>query len=499
LHHEAAAIGGEFAMVTGATSKSLEPTERRPSLVVEPEIQPRKRHDLLVVSNRMPAPDAGHAREVGGLVSALEPALRDRDALWLGWSGEERRADSKLVIDANQRPARAHFDLPDTARQQFYAGFCNSALWPLFHGFTDRVRARDDDWQAYVRANERYARHAVELARPDGMIWAHDYHLLLVARALRRLGYRGDVGLFVHIPFPVRRLLQAYPWGMELVRAMLEFDLIGFQTEESAQNFVAACHGVPEAACDGDAVRCAGREVSVGVFPATICPEPFRQLCDDAPEVTGLRRALGGQRLILGVDRLDYSKGIPERLDGYARLLERFPGWRSQVCLLQIAVPSRTDVPEYVELRQIVEDRVAGINHRFGDADWSPVRACYRAYDRAVLAQLYRMADVALVTPLRDGMNLVAKEFVAAQQPSRPGVLVLSQYAGAADTLTSAVIANPFDPDGLAGAIDHALRMPVAERVSRCQMLQGALRREGDARAWAQRFLDRLQSGRPRG
>jgi trehalose-6-phosphate synthase len=228
------------------------------------------------------------------------------------------------------------------------------------------------------------------------------------------------------------------------------------------------------------------------VFPATIDPRPFRENVDDVPDVAGLRIALGERRLILGVDRLDYSKGIPERLEAYERLLDHCPEWRRRVSFLQISVPTRAEIPDYAELRERVEGLVGRINGRFGDTDWVPVRYLYRSYDHRVLAQLYRLADVALVTPLRDGMNLVAKEFVAAQDPDRPGVLVLSQYAGAADTLSSALLTNPFHPEGLAADIDLALRMPQSERVQRQRMLLTALEREGDAKAWAQSFLDRL-------
>jgi trehalose 6-phosphate synthase len=209
-------------------------------------------------------------------------------------------------------------------------------------------------------------------------------------------------------------------------------------------------------------------------------------------EVAGLREALGSRRLLLGVDRLDYSKGIPERLAAYERLLERHPEWCRRISFLQISVPTRAEIPDYAELRERVEGMVGRINGRFGDTDWVPVRYLYRSYDQHVLAQLFRLADVALVTPLRDGMNLVAKEFVAAQAPERPGVLVLSQYAGAADTLGGALITNPFHTEGLAADIEHALRMPLAERIQRHRILTTSLAAEGDARMWAQRFLDRL-------
>lgn len=449
----------------------------------------RKRHRLLVMSNRTPALTQGRTREVGGLVSALEPALRDERGVWLGWSGQERAHVPKVVIDATEEPARARFDLPKTVREQFYAGFCNRVLWPLMHGFPNRVRYTDGDYEAYVRANERYARHALELAQRDATIWVHDYHLLLAARALRALGHEGRIGLFLHTPFPSREVWQTTPWGEEIVDAMLDFDLIGFQTQQHAAAFLGCAHGAKSER---------KRIVEVGVFPATIDPRRFREPHEESREVAGLRDALLGKRLILGVDRLDYSKGIPERLDAYERMLERYPQWQRRVALLQVSVPTRAEIPDYAELRERVEGMVGRINGKFGDTDWVPVRYLYRSYDASVLAQLYRLADVALVTPLRDGMNLVAKEFIAAQDPEKPGVLVLSQYAGAAETLTAALLTNPFHPEGLAADIEHALAMPLAERSHRHRMLLGALESEGDARLWAQRFLTRLAPRRLR-
>jgi trehalose 6-phosphate synthase len=456
-------------------------------IVPEATAHESKQHRLLVISNRTPALTQGRAREVGGLVSALEPALRSERAVWLGWSGHERDHDERVIIDESEQPVRARFDLPPNVRQQFYAGFCNRALWPLFHGFPSRVRTNDGDWDAYVAANQRFARHAFDLAHRNAAVWIHDYHLLLVGRELRRLGHRGPIGLFLHIPFPSRETLATLPWGEELVSAMVELDLVGFQTTADADAFRSA------------ALQWTSSSLlpEIGVFPASIDPEPFRVAGEEARDVAGLRRALGDRRLIIGVDRLDYSKGIPQRLVAYERLLDNYPEWRRKISFLQISVPSRAEIPDYAELREQVEGMVGRINGRFGDTDWVPVRYLYRSYDHHVLAQLYRLADVALVTPLRDGMNLVAKEFVAAQAPDKPGVLVLSRFAGAAESLTSAVLTNPLHPEGLAADLDAALRMPHDERLQRHRALLAALERDGDAKTWARRFLDQLIRMRP--
>jgi trehalose 6-phosphate synthase len=445
------------------------------------------RTQFLVVSNRTPS-CAGTERQrpVGGLVSALEPALKAHGGLWLGWSGRETESSEpvQLMIDNDARPARASFDLSPTWRERFYGGFCNRALWPLFHGFPGRVQYANADWAAYVEANAEFARHASSVVSSDGVVWVHDYHLLLAGRALRQLGFSGPIGLFLHIPFPPRDLFDTLPWANELIEATLAFDLIGFHTAQWAENFR-----------DSARARAEGRALpEIAVLPIGVDPRTFAPTdAVENPEVAGLRAALGPRRMILGVDRLDYAKGIPERLLGFERLLETKPEWRGQICFVQVSVPSREDIPEYAEIRHRVEMLVGRINGRFGEANWVPVRYLYRSYDHAVLAQLYRSADIALVTPLRDGLNLVAKEFVLAQDPDRPGVLILSKFAGAAAELVDAVITNPYHPEGIAEDIDFALRMSPIQRRERHGRLMAALAGK-TPQGWATAFLDRLLS-----
>jgi alpha,alpha-trehalose-phosphate synthase [UDP-forming] len=451
-------------------------------LLDRPASAARSRTGLLVVSNRTPPPLGGKQRSVGGLVSALEPALREHGGVWLGWSGEESDGDRPLIVDDSSRPVRASFDLTPAWRQHFYEGLCNRALWPLFHGFPGRACYADSDWQAYVEANTEFARHASDLVAADGMVWVHDYHLLLTGQALRARGFRGPIGLFLHIPFPPRDLFDTLPWADELIAAMCAYDLVGFHTEQWAANF---------RHCARTRVRDSGLP-DVAVLPIGVDADAFAPAPGPAdPDVTGLQAALGHRRLVLGVDRLDYSKGIPERLQAFERLLEIAPRWRGQISFVQISVPSRETVPEYAELRRRVEMLVGRINGRFGEADWVPVRYLYRSYDHGVLAQLYRAADLALVTPLRDGLNLVAKEFVVAQDPARPGVLVLSKFAGAAAELVDAVLTNPYHIDGLAADIDRALRMTPFERAARHARLTATLAGKTPQR-WAAAFLDRL-------
>jgi len=428
----------------------------------------------------------GRTRNVGGLVSALEPALRTFDGIWLGWSGREGEGRT-VTIDVETRPARATFDLTPHQRLHFYSGFCNRALWPLLHAFPTRVRSRDEDWKTYVKVNHMFAQHALDLVARDGMIWVHDYHLLLLARAARDQGHPGPIGLFVHVPFPQPDVFETLPWSDEIVRSLGDYDLIGFHTEQWADNFRACVKSYERRN------HRLARMPHVGVLPIGIDPMSFAEPTDEIErEIGGLAAALGKRRMILGVDRLDYAKGIPQRLLAFEAMLERYPEWRGKVGLVQISVPSREEVPEYAELRVVVEKLVGRINGRFGEADWVPVRYLYRSFERHVLAQLYRLADVALVTPLRDGLNLVAKEFVAAQRPDQPGVLVLSRFAGAAAELHDAVLTNPYHPDGLAADLDFALRMPIAERQRRHAKLAAAVA-ETTPNRWAQAFLGRLR------
>ena len=458
----------------------------------------RERAALVVVSNRTPArPEAGARREVGGLVSSLGPALLERGGTWLGWSGAES-ADTGMVVDDRCTPGRASFDLTSEERRHFYAGFCNRSLWPLLHGFPGRVRYEDDEWARYVEVNRRFATHARSLAAPDAPIWVHDYHLFLVGEEVRRLGHGGPLGFFLHVPFPAIDVLETLPWAREILRGLLAYDVVGFQTDRHTDNFCAAVREMLGVIVKPSSRRTSRRPI-VRAFPIGIDPAPFahdRQV-SSTEEVEGLLAARGQRRILLGVDRLDYSKGVPERLEAFERLLERHPRWQRRVSMIQISVPSRADVPEYAELRHRVENLVGRINGRFGEADWVPVRYLYRAYDQELLAQLYRAADVAVVTPLRDGMNLVAKEFVAAQDPARPGVLLLSAFAGAATELKAAILTNPYHRDGLADDMNRALSMPADERRARHGRLRAAVL-SGTAARWSAEFLGVLTRSRSR-
>ncbi len=446
---------------------------------------------LVVASNRLPsAPTGGRTREVGGLVSALVPALTQRGGMWLGWSGAERDPGLRLRIEDAEPFARAQFDYPLGWREKFYVGFSNQSLWPLLHGFPGRVRYIDAEWTTYCEANRAYADLVLSAAGPSSTVWVQDFHLMLLARDLRQRGHQGRLGFYLHVPFPALDVFESMPWAREVLAALAEFDLIGVQCTRWRENLVHTARAMLGGVLGGRI------EARTKVIPVGIDPDRFAEdagATTPSPELGNFERMLGGRKLLLGVDRLDYSKGIPERLEAFARLLDTYPAWRGEVSFVQVSVPTRSEVPEYAELRSRVESLVGRINGAYGEADWTPVRYLYRSYDHATLAQLYRAAAVGLVTPLRDGMNLVAKEYVASQDAANPGALVLSRFCGAAERMTSAVLTNPYHVDGTAEDIDRALRMPLDERVA-AHAAQRDVVWADTAHAWATNFLGELHA-----
>jgi trehalose 6-phosphate synthase len=482
----------------------LEPTLPKPIRLSRAHPSGREPSDLLVVSNRLPdlrapvSPEEERKRSVGGLVGALAPVLETRHGLWLGWSGRTAAEDpGRLEISTDPSAQLAWFDLPASLQDAYYNGFCNRCLWPLLHSLPERCHFADAAWAAYSEVNDRIGEAASRLMRPGSEVWAHDFHLLGLAAALRRRGHEGPLGLFLHVPFPSADVFRLCPWAGQLLDGMLTFDVVGFQTPHDVRNFLGVVGALSSASVADDVVEMPGRRTRVHAFPIGIIPEAFESDGDDeqSEETNALLRSLEGRRLIIGVDRLDYTKGIPERLEAFAQMLQTFPEWRGKVSLIQISVPSRGDVLEYQEQRLRVEAAVGRINGEYGEADWTPVRYLYRSYRRRDLSRFYREADVCLVTPLRDGMNLVAKEFIAAQDPERPGALVLSVFAGAAHELTDAILTNPWHREGMARDIDRALRMTEEERRSRHSHLIAAVQRT-TATTWAEAFVAMLEAVR---
>lgn len=476
--------------------RPLEPrTRKRIRETAEPK--------LLVLSNRLPhLPDEVAAddrkRNVGGLVSALEPIVAARHGVWFGWSGRTGADDGDVKdgVDDSQSPTLAWFDLRPRWYEGHYNGLCNRALWPLLHSFPERVKLAADDWTAYVEVNEFFGAAAVDLGGDGASVWVHDYHLFLVARAMKRLGHKGPVGFFLHVPFPADDIFSILPWSSEILDAILDFDLVAFHTPTYVENFCHAANARLGAVIADDALEYRGRRIRVRAMPIGITLDAFqRPEASDAADAANLSQSIAPSRLVLGVDRLDYTKGIPDRLLAFGRMLELFPEWRGKVSLVQISVPSRADLPDYADQRTRIENIVGRINGEYGEAHWVPIRYLYRSYDQPQLAELYRAADVGYITPLRDGMNLVAKEYVAAQDPDDPGVLLLSQFAGAAHELKDAVLTNPWFVDGMARDLDRALRMDLDERRARHARLRAAVERT-TAERWAEDFLTALEACR---
>jgi len=453
----------------------------------------------VIVSNRVGMP--GGTRTAGGLVVALQDALRDRGGVWVGWSGETVQGEPGPAKSLRRgRITYVTLDLAREAYEAFYVGFANGTLWPLFHYRLGLITFRRRDFEGYLAVNERFARTLAELLRPDDLVWVHDYHFLVLGAALRRLGVANRLGFFLHIPFPAPEVLRALPGHERLLRALADYDLLGFQTASDARCAAEGLERLVGATPVGEGRwRLDGRTVAIAAFPVGIETDGFARLAARAaegPEVSRLAESLAGRALILGVDRLDYSKGLPGRLEAIAELLERRPQWRRRITFLQIAPVSRGELRQYRALRAELDALAGRTNARFADVDWTPIRWVNRNVPRAVLAGYLRLARVGFVTPLRDGMNLVAKEYVAAQDPEDPGVLVLSRLAGAAEELRSAVLVDPLDVEGMAEALDAALAMPLDERRARWAAAIAVLR-ENTAARWRTRFLAALEATGP--
>lgn len=450
---------------------------------------------LVIVSNRVPVPKTRGA-QAGGLAIALKEVLT-RGAVWFGWSGriaEDTSAAPSLV--ESRGVTYATLDLNKRDYEHFYVGFANSALWPLFHFRPALMRFRREDYAGYRDVNRMLARALALIIRPDDLIWVHDYHLIPMARFLREAGVTNRIGFFLHVPFTPPAVFAILPTANQLLEDLCHFDVAGFQTEDHARDFRDAAERLLGATVSGDTIRHNNLSVRAIANPIGIDAGPFERDAVRAARSVDTQRlveSLHGRALIIGADRLDYSKGLPNRFEGYARLFKRYPEHIQKVSFLQIAARSREDVVAYRELAREL-DRLAGdINGRFAEFDWTPLRYLTRAAQRRTLAGFYRVARVALVTPLHDGMNLVAKEFVAAQDSKDPGVLILSRFAGAAEEMKEAVLVNPYDPDAIAEALHEALTMKLEERRARHNALRAHVFTT-TATAYAEKFVDALQA-----
>ena len=451
---------------------------------------------LIVVSNRVSVPERNASARAGGLEVAVNAALKERSGTWFGWSGKIATHGTITTQKVVQNDLTfITIDLSREDHQEYYRGFANRVLWPIFHYRIDLAEFSRRDLSGYLRVNDNFAHHLDKVLGPDDLGWVHDYHLLPLAKALRERGHKNRIGFFLHIPCPPPEMLTALPHHERLIPSLCDYDLIGFQTGDDAFNF--SRYLTRECGLHSRDFNfvVADRTVSIGAFPVGIETAAFAELAQKSirlPFVKRVIKSLDGRALIIGVDRLDYSKGIAERLSAFERFLERQAEWRGKVTYLQIAPKSRTEIPEYADIEREIGAAAGRINGAYGEADWTPIRYVNRAYGHATLAGLYRAARVALVTPLRDGMNLVAKEYLATQNPDDPGVLILSRFAGAAQECKAALLVNPYDSDSVAAALGQALSMSLAERRERhASMFRTLLR--NDIRHWAHNFLSALE------
>ena len=450
---------------------------------------------IIVVSNRVGSSTSIKSSE-GGLATAMKAVVAENEAIWFGWSGTVTQGEpGPTRVQREGRLTRMLVDLSHEDYERYYAGFANRMLWPLFHYRVNLADFHRDDYAGYCRVNELFAERLVPVLELGDLVWIHDYHLIPLGLALRQRGVTQPLGFFLHIPFPGPEVLTTLPVHDELVRALFAHDVVGFQTDRDVLAFTDYVEREAGGNVSQDGMTIAyGYTVTAGAFPIGIDPNMVAQRAAQAVSGNQCRRvreSLSGRDLVIGVDRLDYTKGLLERLEAVERLLETRPHYRRGIVVLQIAPPTRGDVPEYQQIRAELDARVGHINGRFGEPDLLPFRYLNRHFRQESLFGFYRISSVGLVTPLRDGMNLVAKEFVASQDPEDPGVLVLSRFAGAARELDAALIVNPYDPDGVAQAIDRALGMWIEERRERHGTLMRVLRRY-DIHHWCARFIETL-------
>src|SRR5215475_7118300 len=451
--------------------------------------------NLVVVSNRVARANANEPM-TGGLAAALLPVVENSGAIWVGSSGRVRDGNQEpfAEIESLGAGALALLDLPAAHYGGYYEGFANSALWPAMHSRPDLIRASREDYVSYREVNAFMARALLRFRKPDTAFWVQDYHFLALGAELRELGVTTPVGFFLHTPWPARNVMCGVPHARELIEAMLAYDLIGFQTEEDCENFLTSVRRELDLPVhDGVIVSRYGR-TRAAVFPIGIDVDMFAQYAAKAashPEVSRLRRSLNGERLAIGVDRLDYSKGLTNRVRAFDKMWSDQSSLLRTASLLQIATPSRGAIEAYGNLQNEVAKLVSDVNGRHGEIDWTPIRYLNKGFSQAVLAGLYRTAQVGVVTPLQDGMNLVAKEYIAAQNPADPGVLVLSKFAGAANELDAALLVNPHDIDGMARSIATALSMPLTERRMRHEAMMDKLKSHS-IKHWFAEFIDAL-------
>jgi trehalose 6-phosphate synthase len=452
---------------------------------------------LVVVSNRVPVPEKGGIAPAGGLAVALKAALEERGGIWMGWSGDSSGAQEPEKLKEIQQGniTYALTDLTDTDVEEYYHGFANRVLWPICHYRLDLAEYGRKEMAGYFRVNRFFAHRLAPLIKPDDVIWVHDYHLIPLAAELRQMGLKNKIGFFLHIPWPPADVLFTMPVHEEIMRGLSHYDLVGFQTDHDLENF-AGClrrEGIGDELGNGR-FSSHGRTFKGGAYSIGIETAAFAEFARKSATHSMVRKAresIEGRSLIIGVDRLDYSKGLTQLIDAFEHFILTNPAQQGRVTYLQITPKSRSEVPEYEAMQRTVAEQAGRVNGALGSVDWVPIRYINRSVGRPILAGLYRLGKAGLVTPLRDGMNLVAKEYVAAQDPEDPGVLVLSRFAGAARQLKGALLVNPYDIEGTANALARALSMLLEERQERWKLMMDQLL-EFDVSRWCRDFLKDL-------
>ena len=463
---------------------------------------------LIVVSNRLPMViekdengEWSSNPSTGGLVSVLAPILKERGGLWIGWPGTSDAPKEAVESAMSEASSIAEIDfatvqLTSQEIDKYYAGFSNEILWPLFHDMIGKCNFDPEYWSSYQAVNRKFAAKILENLKPDDFVWIHDYHLLFVGQALREMGVKERIGFFLHIPFPSPDIFLQLPWGLDILKSLLSLDLIGLQTLRDQRNFVqCVCKHMIDTNVEGSGqiitLLFGNREVRVGALPIGIDYHDFAVSAasrEVAERAWYIHEKQGKRQIVLGIDRLDYTKGIPERLRAYRYALKAFPELCGKIVLFQVVVPSRHDIPKYEDLKEEIDRLVGNINGEFGRFDWMPIHYFYRALSREELLAYYRTSEIALITPIKDGMNLIAKEFCAVSL-ERNSVLILAESAGAADQLQEgALMVNPNDQKAIAEAIYHAYKMPFAERSERMDRMRDIIR-QTDIRWWVKSFM----------
>ncbi|MDC0610415.1 trehalose-6-phosphate synthase [Vibrio sp.] len=453
---------------------------------------------LVVVSNRVARPEALSSGAQGGLAVGVLAAMAEAGGLWFGWSGKiENRPTSEIKEERKNNIDFVTINLRQNEYNNFYLGYSNNVIWPLFHQRPDLMNYKHHYRMGYEGVNRKYVNKLLPYLKPDDVIWIHDYQLIPMAKMLREAGVTSPIGFFLHTPFPAYDSLRALPNYQDMLIEMLHYDLLGFHTKIDEFNFTQSISmGLDGCISQSHLINCHGHETQTGVYPIGIETDDLLQLAEKgkkSKEYQQVKAELGDRKLIIGVDRLDYSKGIFHRFQSYDQMLKNHSELRRKQVYMQVAPTSRGDVKAYSQLAKQVEQAAGHVNGTHADFDWTPIRYINRGFRRNTIMALYNLSHVGFVTPLRDGMNLVAKEFVAAQDPDDPGVLILSEMAGASAELEAALIVNPYDTEAVAETLAQAMQMPLDERIDRWKKMMAVLR-QNDIHAWQKNFRQDLKA-----